>query len=215
MPEVCTDWKWLSEHADQAMANSLRRSNVGYRGKAQDRYSLDPVPLKHVVAGLLKVDPLYSTADYEQAEVTRGIQINRFPAPLFQRTEKRTAKLIGAELTWEPFRDNLILFELPRDATPNPDPVETSQFHARPERLRRPKKPKSRGPKPGIIRRYAEDDRKLFPAMEQRMREEKLSYREAAARLADEGKVDGRGTKNSSARRLADLYKLERMHQQN
>ena len=61
------------------------------------------------------------------------------------------------------------------------------------------------GPEPGTLRRYDAADRKLFPELERIMAEEKKSRTAAALALAD--RIDGVGTPESRARRLAALHK--------
>jgi hypothetical protein len=93
-----------------------------------------------------------------------------------------------------------------------PLPTPTKSSHSGQDRKvqRRAKKPKPPGPKRGTIARFAESDRKLFPKIERLMRKESLSPTEAVTRLAQEGKVKGRGTKVSSVRRVVALYRAER-----
>jgi hypothetical protein len=71
--------------------------------------------------------------------------------------------------------------------------------------------PKSgrRGPQPGTIARFLDQDRALFPEIERLCKEEKLSVNAAAQRLASEGKVAGIGTPLSRAKRLANAYSKE------
>jgi len=66
-----------------------------------------------------------------------------------------------------------------------------------------------RGPKPGAVKRYAPDDRALFPEILRLMSEEQLSLTAATQRLAENERVVGEGTPTSRARRLARLYKAE------
>jgi hypothetical protein len=69
------------------------------------------------------------------------------------------------------------------------------------------KRAKPRGPKPGTIDRYGKDDRALFKQMSALIKNENLTFREAAKRLCD--KIKGRGTPESRIRRLADRYRNE------
>jgi len=66
-------------------------------------------------------------------------------------------------------------------------------------------KSRRKGPVPGTVDRYGASDRKLYPELEQLV--EKCGSATAAARqLADEGKVEGTGTTENRARRLAGRY---------
>jgi hypothetical protein len=66
------------------------------------------------------------------------------------------------------------------------------------------------GPEPGTLRRYAADDRRLFPELKRIMNEERKSLSAAALDLAQAGRIAGIGTPQSRAKRLAALYKRER-----
>lgn len=66
-----------------------------------------------------------------------------------------------------------------------------------------------RGPERGTIGRYNEDDRALFPEMKRIMQRELKSPNEAARELVYEGKVEGRGSDESRALRLARAYRRE------
>ena len=57
--------------------------------------------------------------------------------------------------------------------------------------------------------RCSESDRALYPAITKLMKEEQLSAQEAAQRLADLGKIEGRGSANSRKLRLARRYRKE------
>lgn len=69
---------------------------------------------------------------------------------------------------------------------------------------------KRRGPQPGKVRRYDDSDRALYLELEQIMNRTKESCSAAALILAESGKVAGRGTHKSSAKRLATLYQHDR-----
>jgi hypothetical protein len=71
-----------------------------------------------------------------------------------------------------------------------------------------PVKPR-RGPEPGSISRFADDDRALFSAMAHIIQRDSKSSTEAARDLAHERKIKGRGTPESRALRLARLYRKE------
>jgi hypothetical protein len=66
----------------------------------------------------------------------------------------------------------------------------------------------SRGPARGAVARYDEDDRKLFPEIEQLVGQKHMSVSAAALTLAD--KLQGGGTPKSKAKRLASLYRKTR-----
>lgn len=66
---------------------------------------------------------------------------------------------------------------------------------------------KARGPVPGNVRRYAESDRNLFPTIEALIKGGRMSITAAARRLADDGEVEGNGTPESRAKRLADAFR--------
>ncbi len=132
MPEICSGWSWDSEHADKAMVSSLRgdplRSrNVPVRGGAQvadaDLMAMRSVPLKDVAAGLLSTNG-YS-AEYEVTRLSAGLTVGRMLLPPQHVTDRKNAMLSGAQLAWEAFRDDLIRYELPDGAKPNPDSDET------------------------------------------------------------------------------------------
>ena len=69
---------------------------------------------------------------------------------------------------------------------------------------------RSRGPKPGTVKRYASADQELLDEVHRLMSEEKLTLTAATQKLADEGRVAGTGTSTSRARRLARLFNAER-----
>jgi hypothetical protein len=121
MPEIWGGWSYLSDRADKAMVNSLRRGNVPYRGEARELGSPWPVLLNEVVAGLLSLGA-GSLAEYEKTEWTAGVAIGRLPlhTPPRPIARKATADVSGAELAWEEFRDDLIRFELPAGTMPKP-----------------------------------------------------------------------------------------------
>jgi hypothetical protein len=68
-----------------------------------------------------------------------------------------------------------------------------------------------RGPDPGMIARYADSDRALFDEPGCIMREGSKSVNEAARDLAWQKKVEGRGSLENRARRLAKLFRKERL----
>jgi hypothetical protein len=68
-----------------------------------------------------------------------------------------------------------------------------------------------RGPVAGQTARYADADRALFGAIEHIMAKGSKSVAEAARDLAWQGKLNGRGTAESRVRRLANLYRKERL----
>ena len=86
------------------------------------------------------------------------------------------------------------------EPVPPPEPVPSEPVAAR-------KRARRRGPKPGTIDRYGKDDRALFKQMSALIKNENLTFREAAKRLCD--KIKGRGTPESRIRRLADRYRNE------
>jgi hypothetical protein len=65
------------------------------------------------------------------------------------------------------------------------------------------------GPEPGTLRRYAADDRRLFPELKSIMNKERKSLSAAALDLAQAGRIAGIGTPQSRAKRLAALYKTK------
>ena len=67
---------------------------------------------------------------------------------------------------------------------------------------------KRRGPKPGTVDRFGEDDRKCYPELKGLIKI-KGSVAAAARELADVGKVAGTGTQENRARRLAARYRRE------
>jgi hypothetical protein len=120
MPEIWDGWRTITDHADRAMVNSLRRGNVPLRGEAQEVGSFRSVPLQEVAAGLLSATGNF--AEYEKTVQSRGFR--RMPFEAGSVTFHKSAWLFSAELAWEAFRDDLIRFELPAGVTPNPDPAE-------------------------------------------------------------------------------------------
>jgi hypothetical protein len=66
-----------------------------------------------------------------------------------------------------------------------------------------------RGPAPGTVDRYGDADRALFSEMEGQIKTNQISPLEAARILAQHGRVKGRGTQETRARRLADRYRRE------
>jgi hypothetical protein len=67
--------------------------------------------------------------------------------------------------------------------------------------------PKRRGPKPGTNDRFG--DRALFGQLTRLMKQQHLSHRQAALKLAKANKVAGTGDIESRARRLAERYQRE------
>jgi hypothetical protein len=77
------------------------------------------------------------------------------------------------------------------------------------------KKTRSRGPLPGTIDRYGKADKKLFPAIE-KMIQEGYTVESAALALARNNRVQGVGTPESRATRLAKRFrKYQNSLQQN
>jgi hypothetical protein len=128
MPEIWDEWRYQTARADNAMVNSLRRGKVPCRldpdnlraGAYEDRGSVvwwsgEKVDLRNIVAGLLRLDfgsPMrgeFDTTEWGSVLALGGYQNQ--PIAL-----KKTAVLVGAELTWEQFHDDLICFELPAGA---------------------------------------------------------------------------------------------------
>ena len=87
----------------------------------------------------------------------------------------------------------------PAPMTPPPTPAGTG-------RARRSRK----GPAPGTVDRYGDSDRTLFPEIECIMRDGHKSVHAAALELASAGKVQGSGTPESRAKRLAMRFGNER-----
>jgi hypothetical protein len=67
-----------------------------------------------------------------------------------------------------------------------------------------------KGPAPGTVDRYGKSDRSLFPEIERIVDERHTSVYGAALELAMDKKVDGRGTNESRAKRLAKRFSQER-----
>ena len=63
-----------------------------------------------------------------------------------------------------------------------------------------------RGPKPGTVARYREDDAALFPAIQALIKGERMSPSAAAVQLADQGRVAGHGSVKSLATRLRKAF---------
>jgi hypothetical protein len=53
--------------------------------------------------------------------LSSGLTVGPLQVPPRPIALKKHAELVGVELAWEEFRDDLIRFELPAGATPNPD----------------------------------------------------------------------------------------------
>jgi hypothetical protein len=132
MPEIWSGWAepgWC-DHADRAFVNALRHRNVSYGGDAREnsndytaRLSRTPIRLENVVAGLLSVTS-YGRAEYERARLRAAPAWDKLDTIPQSIVENATADVSGAKLVWEEFRDQLIKYELPDGATPNPDPAE-------------------------------------------------------------------------------------------
>jgi hypothetical protein len=145
--EVWDGWRWPThrEHADQAMVNSIRRGNVSCRlgaylragayeqGSSIFGWWLNPkIPLQTVIAGLLKLhfgSPLLREpirAEYETTDEGSSIRYGGPPVipgwPARPVTTRRIAVLNGAELAFDQFREDLILYELPAGAQPTLTP---------------------------------------------------------------------------------------------
>jgi hypothetical protein len=122
MPQISSGWQWNSDHADRAMVNCLRRGNVPYRGETRSiGEPWSNRPLNDVVAGLLSLTS-YGWAEYEHVTMSSGFQLGRTITPPRPVTHKQTVELVGAELDWAAFRDDLIRFELPAGVTPTEPP---------------------------------------------------------------------------------------------
>jgi hypothetical protein len=67
-----------------------------------------------------------------------------------------------------------------------------------------------KGPAPGTIDRFGDTDRALFPEIEHIMSEGHKSVHAAALELASDGKIQGGGTPESRAKRLAALFRKEK-----
>ncbi|HKD27372.1 MAG TPA: hypothetical protein VKC66_15915 [Xanthobacteraceae bacterium] len=65
---------------------------------------------------------------------------------------------------------------------------------------------RQRGPEQGTVNRYGEDDRALFPAMDQLIPQVGSAWA-AALQLATGGKIRGTGSVESKAKRLLSAYK--------
>ena len=76
-------------------------------------------------------------------------------------------------------------------------------FKVSPESTRVPIR---KGPAPGTLGRFGKSDRTLFPEIERIMREHRKSACAAALELARDKKVDGVGTPESRAKRLAKRF---------
>ena len=63
-----------------------------------------------------------------------------------------------------------------------------------------------RGPKPGTVARFRDDDAALFPAIEALIIGKRMSQRAATLLLSEQGKVTGTGTDESRATRLRKAY---------
>ena len=73
-----------------------------------------------------------------------------------------------------------------------------------------PRMPSRKGPAPGTLDRFGKSDRALFPEIERIMSEHHKSIHAAALELARDKKVDGVGTPESRAKRLAQRFLQER-----
>ena len=127
-----------------------------------------------------------------------------FPKPL--RVERRMpdeAKQLYAEGGSEPAARAEESMPEPAPAVEPTPPAEPKQPAPAEKRTR------SRGPKPGTVKRYAFADRGLFDEVH-RLVSEGLSLTAATQRLAESGRVAGVGTQTSQARRLAKLFRAER-----
>jgi hypothetical protein len=90
-------------------------------------------------------------------------------------------------------------------------PVTPATTLATADRLRTsPVKERRRGPVPGTVDRYGEDDRKLFGELERIKSIERISIAAAAKKLADAYKIAGPATAESRATRLAKRYRQEK-----
>ena len=70
--------------------------------------------------------------------------------------------------------------------------------------------PSRRGPAPGTVDRYREVDQVLYPELERIMLNYHKSTYAAAFELAEANKVQGSGTADSRAKRLAQRFKRDR-----
>jgi hypothetical protein len=102
------------------------------------------------------------------------------------------------------FRDDLATAGQ-ADVVPQPAPI-TPGAPAGTGTARRSRK----GPAPGTVDRFGESDRALFPEIERIMREGRKSVHAAALEVASAGKVQGGGTPESRAKRLAKGFRKER-----
>jgi hypothetical protein len=68
---------------------------------------------------------------------------------------------------------------------------------------------KRKGPAPGTVDRYGKADRALYPELKRMMDDDHVSLTVAARQLANDSRVDGVGTPESRARRLAKRYSAD------
>jgi hypothetical protein len=122
MGAIWDGWSWDRDSADRSFVNTLRRLDARYfRGEARD-YDGGKIPIADVAAGLTNL--FYKRAEYEKTTLSSGMILSRMITPPRAVTFEISASLLGAELAWEPFRDDLIQFELPAGTKPNSDPFE-------------------------------------------------------------------------------------------
>jgi len=143
MPKkIWAEWRYRSDHADQAFIRCLRRGNVPYRGEASEHlpyFIRHPVPLGDVVTGLLSLRTQYMSvfayeAEYEAPQWQPIWTLDDLRRPPI--TVKRTVILNNVELSWDDFRNDLIRYELPRGAEPITSPGEKNRPNPSERRLK-------------------------------------------------------------------------------
>jgi hypothetical protein len=204
-------WGWGLPAGDEAFVSSLRRliERHEVRGNAYEAdsiiaYSLPnwdkPLDFREVVRGLLKVVSYGSGSAPRTVVEYEATEMGSVIAPvgmMYPAKVKKTAVLIGAEVAFKRFKDDLITYEWPADAKPLPPTRRRSRQTSR----------RRRGPMPGRTG-FLASDRLLFPEMRLQLKrlakENKRTTNSAAASvLVAVGGVAGAGTPKSKATRLA------------
>jgi hypothetical protein len=147
MPKIWDRWAYFPDRADRAMMNTLRRGHVLCRGEGIilfGNHGDKTVEINEILPELRGISfagesvavryvqrasppPLhppqcYYTVEADLGQIVSSIEsMTTSPAAPFPvcDTVKATARFVAPELVWDEFRDELIRFELPADASSN------------------------------------------------------------------------------------------------
>jgi hypothetical protein len=117
MPSIWAGWHTDRPHADQAMVNALRRGQVHSRGPdgAAHRHRFQLIGALETVQSISLTGSTTALVTFVACYEFPSISD---PAIIASRPIQVTAEFVNPELVWDEFRNELIRFELPAEATP-------------------------------------------------------------------------------------------------